>query len=335
MSTKIGVIIVIVFSTLLVCYLSLNEFFKPAQPPSKPLDNLRVGNIGEFSIFDMFAQEKGYFKKNGLNVEIIHFASGPPSVNALLAGQIDIAVAADFVGVRNIFINNNLRILTQASRHKVWYMLSRKDKGIHDISDLKGKKIGVTRKGAGEFYLAQFLSFNHLSLKDVTLVDLSRDEMIQKFENGQLETIVIFDPYAYTIKNKFGDNAISWSVQGDRETFALVYATNSFIKSHPDVINRYLLSLIQAEQLFNSNPQFGQNFIAQSLHYDPQYIRYMWPSFKFTQTLDQELLLAMEDQARFVIHNNLTDTKKVPNYLDYIYFDGLEKIDPERISIIH
>jgi hypothetical protein len=33
--------------------------------------------------------------------------------------------------------------------------------------------------------------------------------------------------------------------------------------------------------------------------------------------------------------NNLTDATKVPNYLDYIYFDALEEVKPEVVTIIH
>lgn len=43
----------------------------------------------------------------------------------------------------------------------------------------------------------------------------------------------------------------------------------------------------------------------------------------------------MEDEARWMIKNNLTSEKKTPNFLDYIYLDGLEKIKPESVNIIH
>jgi NitT/TauT family transport system substrate-binding protein len=45
-------------------------------------------------------------------------------------------------------------------------------------------------------------------------------------------------------------------------------------------------------------------------------------------------LIAFEDQARWRIDNNLTDATRVPNYLDYIYLDALEKVKPEAIGII-
>jgi ABC-type nitrate/sulfonate/bicarbonate transport system substrate-binding protein len=328
-------IVLIVSMLFFITLLLMGSIYINRQTYDGPIEKIIVGNIGEFSIFDIVAKQKGYFQKNNLDVQIVHFESGPSAITDLLAGKVDIAVAADFVGVRNIFAHPELRILTQASIHKVFYLIGRPDKGIRDIQDLKHKKIGVTRKGAGEFYLGQFLNFNHLSFEDITVVDLSPAEMITMLETGEIDAAVIFDPHAYKLKKKLGHNAVSWSVQGDRETFALVYTTESFIKEHPETVAKYLRSLLQAEKFFTDNPTSAQDFMIESLQYDREYILHMWPNFTFSHRLDQELLLTMEDQARFVMSNNLTTKTTFPNYLHFIYFTGLENIDPERITIIH
>ncbi len=55
----------------------------------------------------------------------------------------------------------------------------------------------------------------------------------------------------------------------------------------------------------------------------------------FILSLSQVLIIAMEDEARWAIKNNLTDATEVPNYLDYIYFDALEAVKPDAVNIIH
>jgi NitT/TauT family transport system substrate-binding protein len=42
----------------------------------------------------------------------------------------------------------------------------------------------------------------------------------------------------------------------------------------------------------------------------------------------------MEDEARWRIENNLTDKTAVPNYLDFMYFGGLQAVKPEAITAI-
>ncbi|MCX9087518.1 MAG: hypothetical protein OIN90_08140 [Candidatus Methanoperedens sp.] len=42
----------------------------------------------------------------------------------------------------------------------------------------------------------------------------------------------------------------------------------------------------------------------------------------------------MEDEARWMINNNLTTEENVPDFLDYIYEDELKSIKPEAVNII-
>ncbi|MCK5329769.1 MAG: nitrate ABC transporter substrate-binding protein, partial [Candidatus Marinimicrobia bacterium] len=68
--------------------------------------------------------------------------------------------------------------------------------------------------------------------------------------------------------------------------------------------------------------------------YESDYIDYSWPKQKFAVILEQTMLITFEDQSRWAIENNLTDITQVPNYLNYIYLDALEKVNPEAVTII-
>jgi len=174
---------------------------------------------------------------------------------------------------------------------------------------MKGKKVGVTRRSAGEFYLGQFLIAHGMALKDIIVVDLSPLELIANIEAGKIDAIVIFDLHAYNIQQKLGNNIITWSAQGDQDTYILMYSTDSFIREHPEIILRFLRSTVQAEKYVQKYPIESQNLISKILHYDIQYVRYMWSNFVFTHALGQELLLRMEGQARWAIQNRLTSEK--------------------------
>ena len=60
----------------------------------------------------------------------------------------------------------------------------------------------------------------------------------------------------------------------------------------------------------------------------------VWSQNQFSLSLDQSLITAMEDEARWMIKNNLTTEKQVPDFLDYIYEDGLKAVKPEAVNII-
>jgi len=60
----------------------------------------------------------------------------------------------------------------------------------------------------------------------------------------------------------------------------------------------------------------------------------IWPDHELSVQLDQSLITAMEDQARWMIANNLTAETLVPNFLDYTYEDALKAIKPDGVKVI-
>jgi NitT/TauT family transport system substrate-binding protein len=50
--------------------------------------------------------------------------------------------------------------------------------------------------------------------------------------------------------------------------------------------------------------------------------------------LEFSLVIAMNDEAHWIIHNDLSVEKEVPNFLDSIYLDGLEAVKPNAVNIV-
>ena len=83
------------------------------------------------------------------------------------------------------------------------------------------------------------------------------------------------------------------------------------------------------------NPErWKQKKIAERLQLDEIYLDSTWVKCTFSVTLEQQLLLVMEEQARWMIENRLTGRTTVPNYLNFIYPDALETVKPKSVTII-
>lgn len=330
----VTILIVLVLTVLTGTVFWGGDPFEKSQP-TLPLEKITIANIGVFSVYNPIAREKNMFAANGLLANIDEYDSGATSITALLEGKADVAIAADFVGVRNMFTNRELRVVAQVSEHDVFRLIARRDKGITTPADLKGKSIGLTKKTAGEFYLGRFLIANHLRLGDVQTVDLPPTEMVTRLKNGQIDAVLIFEPHAYTIQQDLGPAVITWSAQGDQRALGFVYALQPFVERHPELIDAYVRTLYQAERYVRENETEARELATKLLGYEETYMDYLWPKFKFGATLSQDLLLNMEEQSGWIIGNGLTDQTHVPNYLDFIYFDALEKVNPAAVSIIH
>ena len=300
---------------------------------SGPAEHIKVGNIGEYSIFNLIAKEKGYFAANGLDVDITEYPSGPPAVADLLRGKNDFAIAADLVGVNALFTNKQLRILSQVSQQHVFYLIVRKDKGIAKPADLRGKKIGVTKKGAGEFFLSRYLNLNGMTTADITVADLSPTDMMIQLSSGQADGIVIFEPHVYDLIQSMGGNITVFAIQGEQPTVGLAYTTEYFTTQKPEVVRRYVASLLAAQTFLKEHDQEARQILARAMNYDIAYVNYLWPKIDFSLTLRQSLLIGMEDEARFLIQEHLADQTTAPNFRNYIYFDALKQLDPQAVTI--
>lgn len=301
---------------------------------SGPVTKISTGIVGEYGSLVWIAQNQGYFKKNGLDVTIKDYPSGPAALTDLFANKLDIAGAADFAGVRNSFNGEDLKILTTMSRSETFDIIANKPHGITEISSLKGKKIGFTSQTAGEFYLGQFLTFNRLNESEVSLVNLPQADLVDALTSGRIDAAVLFEPNAYNAKAKLGNQAVGWSVQSQQDLYSLLFTTGKFTIEQPDAIKRYLQALISAEEFIKSHDKQARTIVAKQLSYDG-YIDYIWPKHTFEVSLTQELLINMDDEARWAIKKKLTTATKEPNYLNMIYFNGLDAVKPDAVTMIH
>ncbi len=331
MSKKIiiGIIIVVVIVGIGL-YRSIQ---KQPKKYTGPVEKITLAAYaGETGALVYINEYQGYYEENGLEVTIKDYKSGKEAADALIDGEADICTSAGFVFVSNSFDYANLRVLATVSTAEVKELVARKDKGITTTDDLLGKKIGVTKRSGGEFALGKFLIFNALSYKDVELVDLKPSEIIEAVVNGDIDAGFSWDPNAYNIKEELGDNAISWF--GGQDFYFVLITKEDWIKNNPAAAERFIISLLEAEDYIKDNSEEAKEFVKNRFNYESDYMDYSWPKQKFTVVIEQAMLISFEDQARWRIDNMLTESTRVPNYLNYIYMDALEKVKPEAVGII-
>ena len=310
-----------------------------SQPTGKytgPVDKLTLAAYaGDTGALVYIAQEQGYFADNGLDVTIKDYEAGKLAADALLAGEADICTSADSVLVSHSFKHDNLRVFGTVAKANLIELVARKDIGINQPADLKGKKVGVTRKSAGQFFLGTLLMFNGLSMEDVEIVDLTPSEIVEAISSGEIDAGFTWEPNIYDIKNRLGDDVISWPGQSGQDFYFILIAKEKFIQENPQTIERFLRALIQAQDFMTENEVEAKEFVARRFGYEPSYVDYSWERHQFAVTLPQALVLVMEDQARWRIENRLTEATKIPNYLNYVYWDTLERIKSEAVTLIH
>ncbi len=282
------------------------------------------------------ADDQNIFSQNGLNVTLRKYDTGAGSLDGMLKGEADITLGiSELPMVRKAFEKSNARIIGEISRVEQIYLVSRKDRGIQKVSDLKGKRIGTTIGTIAEFYLGRFLAINGLTMQEVNVVDLKTPE---QWENSVAEGIVDAEataqPYADLAARKLGSNAIVWPAQGGQYVFGLVVSSEDWITQHPELVNRFLKSLAQAEEYLDRHPAEAKALMQKRLNVDASFVDSAWSRDQFSLSLERSLVTAMEDEARWMIKNNLTTAKEVPNFNNFIYEEPLKAVKPDSVNII-
>lgn len=280
------------------------------------------------------AEDQHFFADNGLNVTVRDYEPAIAGVDGLLKGVVDLAGASEYAVVVKAFKWENISIIVSGDEVQTNYLIGRKDRGIQNVSDLEGKKIGVPLGTNVEFYLGRFLILHGIDLQDVSIEDVRPPQFVDATTNGDVDAIICWQPYINEIQDQLGDGIVIWPAQSSQLTYGVIICRNDWIAQHPGLIDRFLKSLDLAAEYTVDHPADAKAIVQKRLNYTEAHMAAVWQQNHFSLSLDQSLVTAMEDEGRWMIANNLTSEKTIPDFRGYIYTKGLEKIKPESVNII-
>ena len=283
------------------------------------------------------AENKGFFEKNGLQVNMKIFDSGKASLVSLIDEEkLDICTVAQTPIMFNSFNKSGFKILaSMATSTKDIKIIGRRDSGIAELKDLKGKTIGLAKGSTGEYFFSLILDKINLSPSDVTIINIRASGIPNAIFRGRADAVCIWEPHALKTKKKLKENAIVLDVgEPYREDFYFV-ASQKFLKSDLGTARRFLQSIQEAQQFIQKNEDEAKKIVAKRLGLSLKDLNNLWSEYDFTLMLDQTVITTLQSEAKWAIMNGLTQKKEVPEYLkNYIHTDTLEEVDSTLMRIV-
>lgn len=192
------------------------------------------------------AERKGYFKEQGLDVEIQDFAGGAKSLQALVGGSVDVVAGAYEHTIRMQAKDQDIRATIDLGRFPAIVVAVKKGVKFDSPADYKGMKIGVTAPGSSTNMLMNFvLAKAGLAPSDVSFIGVgSAASAVAAVRNGQLDAISHLEP-VITMLEQSGDIKVTVDTRteaGTRALFggenpaAVIYAKKSFIDANPNTM---------------------------------------------------------------------------------------------------
>jgi ABC-type nitrate/sulfonate/bicarbonate transport system substrate-binding protein len=331
-------LVVVLAVTILVVIIVLSSFvYLYFQNSESKLVNVSFGDLGSdpLGLLVHVAKDQNLFTKNGLNLTIINTVTGPNTINQVQTGQIDFGVSLEYAFVANsVLKEGNLSIISSIDRSSIVFLVARTDNGVHNIADLQTKRIGLSLQQSSLFYLERFLQLNNISIQNVTLVDLPQNQWVNALTNGTVDAIAAGRSYVQQAINLLPNDTMVFPLQSSQLAYSITFSRNDWIIQHPQLIKQFLAALTQAQNYVDNHPTETKVIIEKDYNATQDYINQIWSDHEFAVSLDQSLLLAMQDEAQWLINNHLTNVTIVPKFINYVYVDGLRTVDPNAVNII-
>lgn len=325
------ILITLLILGLFLCNFSCKKYEDTAGPP----ETIRIGAFkGEFAALVWLAESEGLFAKYGLKAQVTGFDSGLAAVESLMAGAQDLATAADYVFVhKTLTYNTNLKIISEIARSDSFQIVARSDRGIFSPTDLKGKRIALTLQTPSYYFLDRYLIYHHIDPRSVTIVDHPPLKLVEAISLGDVDAVITWEPYVWNIQQKLPKNSISWPAQADQQFHFLLISGAEFAEKRPGVARKVFLALSDAEALIRKDPSKMRQKLARQISLNEQYLAAVWSKHVIELSLDQTLLVALEDQSSWAINKGLAPAKKQLNFLSHISKGPLVTVKPEAVTL--
>ncbi len=227
--------------------------------PEKTKLTIAVGGKNLFYYLPLtIAEQLGYFKDEGLQVEIPDFAGGAKALQALVGGSADV-VSGAYEHTINMQAKNQpiMSVVLQGRAPQIVLAVSTKTMpGYKSIADLKGKKIGVTAPGSSTAMMASYvLAKAGLKASDVSFIGVGASSgAIAAVKSGQVDAIANLDPVITMLQR---DNLIkvvadtrtlkdTQAVYGGPMPAACLYTPVKFVQDNPGTTQALANAMVRA-----------------------------------------------------------------------------------------
>ena len=199
------------------------------------------------------AQEEGIFKKNGLDVELIHIASSSRGIQSILAGEIGFSYMDGLNTVQANLKGAGLALVAASTNRLVFSLMSKPE--IRTLSNLKGKKIGITRVGSST-HTASLYALNQAGLKpnDYQLLPLVEvPNILTALMAGQIDAGIVSPPTNSRARKAGFNELMNLAKEGPEYVSVALGTSRAYIKANEEITRRVVRSYAEAVHLFKTN----------------------------------------------------------------------------------
>ena len=234
------------------------------------LERMHVGYSAQAGAFApiWITKEVGFFKKNGLDVDLVFIPGGPTAAAALMAGEMQVVAMAGPAIVTSNLAGSDLVMIAGIVNTFAFQFVTIKE--ITAPAQLKGKRIGVNRFGAAPDVAARY-GLKHMGIDPREVVILQLGEQATRLaamKAGRLEAAILLPPIT-TMAQKEGMNVLlDMSEIGAEFQITGLAGSRSFtVQKRPSAL-RFMRAFVEGIHYYKTRRKESMDIIARYMRTD-------------------------------------------------------------------
>lgn len=254
-------LIIVTVLCLIVCLLWGCQNVTPKSIKRSPLKLACITFVGYRPA--IIAQEKGFFKAQGVDVDLTYVDFAQLQQADFSAGKYDgIGLTlGDFI-ILSANNPNMQSVLVVDETNGADVVVAQPE--IKTLEDLRGKKIGVNLGGFSEVFVMEMLRLSNLTTDDVNLVKFDALEIPQRLKNNDIQAGHTWEPFV-SESLKQGAVSLFTSKQTPGLILDLVAFRNETIRDRPEDVKAFVRGWLQAINFWEQNLEAGNEIITKTL----------------------------------------------------------------------
>ncbi len=236
--------------------------------------SVKVGALRTIAMIPIYqAVKQGYFKKEGLDVEVVHVNSGPAVISALVSGSVQIgysaSVPAIFARAQNqpIRIFDSLTVETDAANGQWTWLVASEKSGIKSLKDLAGKTIAMNAVGnVCELQFRDHLAKAGVSFDSLKKIVVPFPQMEAALALGNADAACVVEPFRTNMKvsPRIKATTLASGLLSDlRQSVSLyvLFVREDWGRAHLDTLRKFNRALELSIADFRQDPKLFRQWI--------------------------------------------------------------------------
>ena len=274
-----------------------------SQTQPKQLEEVRLGTFSVAVDYGAYlvAKQKGWFDEalaaHGAKAHYEVFQSLPPLNESIASNRVDVVLEAEPPALAGEAAGVGLHMVGVSCSVPVEIIVP-KESPIHNLKQLKGKKIAVLAGTSSHYGLLKTLERVKLLPSAFQVIDMTPPDAKNAFETGKVDAWSVWSPWVEqeTVPDKGRDVP-----GGDAVVYSIIVARDDFTQQHADQLNDILAVMQRSKTWVQANGDEAVAIIAKEMGIPVNIIQTAWPKHNWKTQVDQPMITDIQAKADFLL----------------------------------